>query len=174
VEETEQVTHLLTLEDDGDAEENTNVFKFDPEYLQNEEKYRAIKSDILGGGDSGNSSGEEEESEEDEEDEEQKLEITDQTHTNIVGLRRTVYLTIMSSVDFEECAHKMMKMQLKPGQESEICMMIIECCSQERSFLKFYGLLAERFCRLDKSFKEQLTSCFQEQVISLSSTPMVL
>jgi pre-mRNA-splicing factor CWC22 len=50
----------------------------------------------LGGGDSGNSSGEEEESEEDEEDEEQKLEITDQTHTNIVGLRRTVYLTIMS------------------------------------------------------------------------------
>jgi pre-mRNA-splicing factor CWC22 len=44
VEETEQVTHLLTLEDDGDAEENTNVFKFDPEYLQNEEKYRAIKS----------------------------------------------------------------------------------------------------------------------------------
>lgn len=32
-------------------------------------------------------------------------------------LRRTIYLTIQSSLDYEECAHKLLKMQLKPGQE---------------------------------------------------------
>ena len=35
-----------------------------------------------------------------------------------MALRRTIYLTIQSSLDFEECAHKLIKMQLKPGQEA--------------------------------------------------------
>ena len=43
--------------------------------------------------------------------------ITDKTETNLVTLRRTIYLTIQSSLDYEECAHKLLKMQLKPGQE---------------------------------------------------------
>ena len=45
------------------------------------------------------------------------MEIIDQTETNLVALRRTIYLTIQSSLDFEECAHKMLKMEFKPGQE---------------------------------------------------------
>ena len=47
----------------------------------------------------------------------EKQTIIDQTETNMVALRRTIYLTIQSSLDFEECAHKLMKMELKPGQE---------------------------------------------------------
>lgn len=47
----------------------------------------------------------------------QKMEIQDETETNLTALRRTVYLTVQSSLDFEECAHKMMKMEIKPGQE---------------------------------------------------------
>ncbi len=43
--------------------------------------------------------------------------IVDQTETNLVALRRTIYLTLQSSLDFEEAAHKVMKLQLKPGQE---------------------------------------------------------
>ena len=49
--------------------------------------------------------------------EEARSEIIDQTETNMIALRRTIYLTIQSSLDFEECAHKMLKMQFKPGQE---------------------------------------------------------
>lgn len=45
------------------------------------------------------------------------MEIQDETETNLTALRRTVYLTVQSSLDFEECAHKMMKMEIKPGQE---------------------------------------------------------
>ena len=49
--------------------------------------------------------------------EEKKTLIIDSTETNLVALRRTIYLTIQSSLDFEECAHKLVKMQMKPGQE---------------------------------------------------------
>lgn len=32
--------------------------------------------------------------------------IKDATDTNLIAFRRTIYLTIMSSLDFEECVHK--------------------------------------------------------------------
>lgn len=32
--------------------------------------------------------------------------------------------------------------------------MIIECCSQERTFKRFYGLLAQRFCYINKTYAE--------------------
>ena len=49
--------------------------------------------------------------------EQEKMEIQDNTETNLTALRRIIYLTIQSSLDFEECAHKMLKMEFKPGQE---------------------------------------------------------
>lgn len=48
---------------------------------------------------------------------EEAMKITDMTDTNVTALRHTIYLTIMSSITFEECAHKLLKMTLKPGQE---------------------------------------------------------
>ena len=66
-----------------------------------------------------------------------------------MNLRRTIYLVIMSSVDFEECCHKLLKLNIREGQEVELCNMIFECCSQERTYLRFYGLLAQRFCMLN-------------------------
>ena len=38
--------------------------------------------------------------------------IIDHTEINTVQLRRTIYLTIQSSVDFEECVHKLLKLQI--------------------------------------------------------------
>lgn len=46
----------------------TDIFKFDPSYIENEEKYKVIKSEILGE-DSDDGSGSEEESSDDDEDE---------------------------------------------------------------------------------------------------------
>lgn len=47
-------------------------------------------------------------------------EIEDATGTDVVNLRRTIYLTIMASLDFEEAGHKLMKIQLRPGQVGEV------------------------------------------------------
>jgi len=32
--------------------------------------------------------------------------------------------------------------------------MIVDCCAQQRTYERFYGLLAERFCKLRKEFQE--------------------
>ncbi len=87
----------------------------------NEEKYATLKKEILDESDSGEEGDEEEEGneEDDAENEEataaENAEILDKTETNLVALRRTIYLTIQSSLDFEECAHKLLKMNLKEG-----------------------------------------------------------
>ena len=126
------------------------MFKADPDYLANEDKYKELKKEILAEGSSdeegsGDESGSDESSDDDgdEEKEEQKQDIIDQTETNMVHLRRTIYLTIQSSLDFEECAHKLLRMELKPGQEVELCYMILDCCAQLRTYEKFFGLLAQ-------------------------------
>ena len=54
----------------------------------------------------------------------------------MINLRRIIYLTIMSSMDFEEAGHKLTKIPLAPGQEMEIVTMILECCSQEKTYIR--------------------------------------
>ena len=43
--------------------------------------------------------------------------IQDLTEQDLVNLRRTIYLTIMSSAGFEECAHKLTKLDVQEGYE---------------------------------------------------------
>ncbi|CAH3187244.1 unnamed protein product, partial [Porites evermanni] len=43
VEEEDQITHLLRLEEAGNTEDILNIFKFDPNFLENEDKYKEIK-----------------------------------------------------------------------------------------------------------------------------------
>ncbi|KAJ6665192.1 hypothetical protein lerEdw1_004241 [Lerista edwardsae] len=152
VEEEDQFTHMLPLEDDYNPEDVLNVFKLDPDFMENEEKYKALKKEILDEGDSdsetgqdaGSSEEEEEEGEEEEEENEegQKVTIHDKTEINLVSFRRTIYLAIQSSLDFEECAHKLLKMDFPESQTKELCNMILDCCAQQRTYEKFFGLLA--------------------------------
>jgi pre-mRNA-splicing factor CWC22 len=154
VEDAEQVTHEIALDDELLTEEDTNVFKVDPEFEKNEQEWEEIKKEILGS--------EESEEEDDEEDEAEKVRmIIDQTDTDNVNLRRVIYLNIMSSVDFEECANKMLKLKIRQGQEEELAAMLVECCMHERTFLRFYGLLAQRFCVLDPIYTEHFERAFE-------------
>jgi len=114
VEEEDQITHKTELDDEVDVQDGLNIFKFDADWEEHEELYRKTKAEILGeGSDAGSDDEEGEDESSDEEDEEKqedkKMEILDQSNTNLVNLRRTIYLTIMSSIDFEECCHKLMK-----------------------------------------------------------------
>ncbi|CAI5990919.1 unnamed protein product [Closterium sp. NIES-65] len=177
VEEEDQITHELSLEEPYDPETSLDVFKFDPDYLANKQRYKEIKAEILGdeeededekgegGGDDDDDDEDEESSEEEEDEEEQakQQEIRDETETNLVNLRRTIYLTIMASVNFEEAGHKLMKVNLQPGQEMELCEMLLACCSQERTYLRYYGLLGQRFCMLNRAYQECFEQCFVKQ-----------
>ncbi|KAG5893705.1 hypothetical protein JTB14_017812 [Gonioctena quinquepunctata] len=167
VEEEDQFTHLITLDDvkQVDTEDILNVFKFDDKYEENEGKYKTLSKEILGSdSESGSGSEGSEEDSEDEDEEEVKDEgkIIDNTETNLIVLRRTIYLTIQSSLDFEECAHKLLKMELKPGQEIELCHMFLDCCAEQRTYEKFYGLLAQRFCQINKIYIEPFQQIFKD------------
>ncbi|NWW69941.1 CWC22 factor, partial [Climacteris rufus] len=105
VEEEDQFTHMLPLEDDYNPEEVLNVFKMDPNFMENEEKYKTLKKEILDEGDTeseGNEeagSSEEDEEDDEEEDEDgkcQKVTVHDKTEINLVSFRRTIYLAIQS------------------------------------------------------------------------------
>ena len=49
---------------------------------------------------------------------------------------------------------------LPAGQEGELPSMLIEMCSQEKTYGKFFGLIAERFCRLNRLWKELFENSF--------------
>lgn len=169
VPEDEQFTHLMMLDEATDPQDLLNVFKFDDKYEENEEKYKTLSKEILGSdAESGSESGSDEKGSEEEstDDEEKPVQdsgtIIDNTETNLIALRRTIYLTINSSLDFEECAHKLMKMQLKPGQEIELCHMFLDCCAEQRTYEKFYGLLAQRFCQINKIYIGPFEEIFKD------------
>ncbi|ODO01791.1 pre-mRNA-splicing factor CWC22 [Cryptococcus wingfieldii CBS 7118] len=145
VEEDEQITHKITLDDELKVLESLNLFKADPNFLQNEERYAEINQ-------------------EDDEDDvaPEKQGIQDMTETNLINLRRTIYLTIMNSLNYEEAVHKLMKINIPEGREIELGSMIVECCSQERAYSNFYGLIGERFCKLNRVWTDNFQEAFEK------------
>ena len=177
VELDDQITHELSLQDKVDAQTGLDVFRFDPNFEESEKRYDEIRKEILGESeeeedDDDDDSGEEASGEDGESSEEEGEapagavapdQINDMTETDLVNLRRTIYLTIMSALDFEEAGHKLMKISIPPGKESELSSMIIECCSQERTFIKYYGLLAQRFCYINRVYQDCFIEAFFQQ-----------
>ncbi|CAE7206080.1 Pre-mRNA-splicing factor cwc22 [Pyrenophora teres f. teres] len=161
VEEEDQITHNHTLEGDLKVEDGLNIFKFDPEYEAHEEEYAKIKAEILGEEEGSDEDGYTDASSEDEEDEKIKaMDVKDQTNADLVSLRRTIYLTIKSSGGFEECVHKLTRVNLPHGLENELTTMVVECASQERTYEKFYGQIGERFCKLNRMWTDLFEEAF--------------
>ncbi|KAI9183687.1 pre-mRNA-splicing factor cwc22 [Blastocladiella emersonii ATCC 22665] len=187
VEDDDQVTHYLSLDDDDelDVQEAANVFKVDPNFLENEAKYAQIKRDILGSDDndsgsdggSGSDSGDESDSEDSDADEPAANNnrvaaaaasgdgsVIDETGFDLMALRKTIYLTIMSSLDYEECIHKLMRLSIGSHEHAKVVVdMIIDCCSQERTYKKFYGLMAERLCKINRLWADLFAAAFAEK-----------
>lgn len=156
------------LDSQIDLEQSLNVFKIDPDFEEHEKEWARVKADILGEG----SDGEDEEmsdasSEDDEETAQEKVQdIKDLTAEELTRLRRTIYLTINSASTFEEACHKLMKVSLPAGRESELPSMIIETCSQRPTYEKFYGLMGERLCQSSRFIQAE----FEESFIQTYST----
>jgi pre-mRNA-splicing factor CWC22 len=157
VDEEDQITHEVSLDDEIDPETMLDVFEFDSDYKDHNEQYESFKREIL----------EIDESEDIKEvgiDAKQEVnQVHDKTETKLINLRRTIYLTIMSSLDFEEAGHKLLNIVNISGQEIELVTMIIECCSQEKTYIRYFGLLAQRFCYLNRCYQTLFEQCFDKQ-----------
>ena len=168
-------------------ETELDTFRPDPDFDENEQQWNTIRAEILGLNDdddddddaSTDDSAVDEQAGMDEP-ESQIVPVTEPTtvtttqviqdlsEADLVHLRRTIYLTIMSSATFEECAHKLAQIDIPPGREEELINMIIECCSQERTFLRYYGLIAARFCLLSGSrWCDAFIAAFQRQYTTI-------
>lgn len=163
VEEEDQITHRVELMGELDVQDGLNIFKFDPEWEEHEEAYKKLKAEILGEGsdyDEDDDDDDDDDSSDEEEEETKAIEIKDQSNADLVNLRRTIYLTIMSSADPEEAVHKLMKINLPAGQEPELPSMIVECCSQEKTYTKFFGLIGERFAKINRLWCDLFEQAF--------------
>jgi len=191
VERDDQITFETSLDDeDVEQESHLDVFHFDDKFDQHEREWSQIRAEILGLAedeegesetDDSESGSEEEASDEEVEGNEavvgqdgalvpassQTVTIQDMSEADLVHLRRTIYLTIMSSATFEECTHKLAKIDIPRGREEELINMIIECCSQERTFLRYYGLIAARFCLLDDRWRDAFLDAFVAQYTTI-------
>ncbi|EZG87293.1 putative pre-mRNA-splicing factor CWC22-like protein [Gregarina niphandrodes] len=87
--------------------------------------------------------------------------IHDMTEQEKINLRKSIYLCIMSSLNFEESVHKLLKLNLRPGDEKEVCSMIVDSCSMERTFSRSLALQAERLCALNESYRTQFEEAFK-------------
>ncbi|GFE53861.1 cell cycle control protein [Babesia ovis] len=183
VELEDNITHDLDFLDESiTAEEVLNVFRpVEPEvYMQEEEKWTHIRNQLMGisdaedGAESDSSADSEAEGGSDNEDEADDLDVSkqpggpttvirDSTNQDLVNLRKTVYLCIMSSLNYEECVHKLLKLNVKEGSEIEICTMLIDCCAMERTFQPFYALQAERLSKLSHVYAQNFQECFAKQ-----------
>ena len=180
-------------DEDLDRESLLDVFRFNPAYEKSESLWKRVRAEILGDSDddddddesdAGSSdSGTEADDENVSGDEEEDVEgsdggargivessqtayvdgIKDVTEADLVNLRRTIYLTIMSSISFEECSHKILKLNVQEGLESEVVNMLVECCSQERTYLTYYGLIGQRFCDVDFKYQDAVHKVFAEK-----------
>lgn len=175
--EDDVITHFVSLDegDDPDLERECDTFHFDPDFLEKEKEYDEIRKIILGaeyddafpvyGADATANQNEGVRKESPTElvrNEREQLvagEPKDMTGSELVDFRRTVYLIFSSGLSYEEWAHKVLRfMQQHSGKEMELCKMIIECCSEEKSFLRSYGLLGRRLCELSRTY----VLCFEE------------
>lgn len=160
VEEGDQNMHVdLSLDQDLNLEENLDYFQLDLNFVENEVKFEKIKKEILGDSDE-----EDSESEESSESEEGDVPVEDRTGAQLLKIKKEIYLAIMSSLTFSATAHKLLKMNF---EEEHVSKMIVECCAQEKTFLRSYALIAERFCVLRRTYREKFAELFESQYATI-------
>uniref|UniRef100_A0A674D515 Pre-mRNA-splicing factor CWC22 homolog n=1 Tax=Salmo trutta TaxID=8032 RepID=A0A674D515_SALTR len=138
VEEEDQFTHMLPLEDDYNQEDILNVFKMDTDFLENEEKYKAIKKgELLDGS---------------------------QCQYKVFSIPHRCSPAWLGQHPPSMSMCQRLKLFLCVfSQQKELCNMILDCCAQQRTYEKFFGLLAGRFCLLKKDYMESFEAIFMEQ-----------
>jgi len=68
-------------------------------------------------------------------------------------VRKSIFVTLMSSEDYADAYERLLKLGLKDKQEREIVRVLIHCCSQEKIFNPYYAYISQRFCEYSYSFQ---------------------
>ncbi|XP_022897824.1 pre-mRNA-splicing factor CWC22 homolog [Olea europaea var. sylvestris] len=159
VEVENQVTHVVSLLHEIDPETSVDVFWPDMIFDESDDLEEDVRSSVL-----------DEDSEGDEISSHVPIvmenndfdtnDSQDKAETDIVILRRTIYHHIMSSRNYEEAGQKLLGIKLQTRQEMEICNMLLECCGQERTYIRYYANIAHALCMIVPTYCRNFEECF--------------
>ncbi|KAK5193745.1 suppressor of glycerol defect [Exophiala xenobiotica] len=79
-------------------------------------------------------------------------------------VRRSIFVALLSAVDFKDAHVRLMKLRLKQNQQQEIPKVVLRCAAGENPYNHYYTLVAKRLClekRMRKGFQFALWSFFR-------------
>lgn len=80
------------------------------------------------------------------------------------SVRRSIFITLLSSLDAVDCQARLLKLGLKRNQETEIPPVVLRCAGGEKEYNHYYTLVAKRLCmekRMRKGFMFALWGWFR-------------
>lgn len=84
-------------------------------------------------------------------------------------IRRAIFCIIMSAEDYVDAFDKILRLDLSGKQDREIMRVIVDCCLQEKTFNKYYAVLASKLCSHDKNHKFSLQYCIWDRFKELDT-----
>ncbi|KAH9331694.1 hypothetical protein KI387_003802, partial [Taxus chinensis] len=137
------LSHQYSIQDDPEQEAELDVFKPDPQFLENQRAYEKLKA-----------------------------ESSDSYDTSEVeaNRRHTLYSTIMTTIHYDQGAHELLNSVIEPGREMELCIMLLDYFSRDKIYILYYARLGQRLCLLNKAYQENFDKC-PLQRYSIAHTP---
>ncbi|KAM0855562.1 hypothetical protein ACQ4PT_049683 [Festuca glaucescens] len=84
-------------------------------------------------------------------------------------IRRAIFCIIMSAEDYIDAFDKILRLDLSGKQDREIMRVIVDCCLQEKTFNKYYAVLASKLCSHYKNHKFSLQYCIWDRFKELDT-----
>lgn len=153
--ETEPI--FVDLAQEASPQSELNHYRFDPDYEATQKEFEALQAQIFPV------------SEPQAQAEAEAADpVTDMTSAALLHDQKSIYLTIMSSMSADEAVHKLAQLARKHEIEQDVLLdMVVKCCAQEKTYSKYFGVVAEKLCRLGPSWKNAFTAQVCEKYDSI-------
>lgn len=90
--------------------------------------------------------------------------VVDMTDEQLLDHQKNIYLTVMSSVSADEAVHKLAKLKKAKRLDDDVMAdMIVKCNAQEKTYLKYFGVIGEKFCKLSDRWAEVFGQQFEQK-----------
>ncbi|KAJ2511054.1 suppressor of glycerol defect [Coemansia sp. RSA 1939] len=82
---------------------------------------------------------------------ERLLQAARDQHMN-TDIRRSIFVTLLSSDDYADAFERLLKLNLKKTQTREVVRVLLHCCGQEQAYNPYYALVALKLCGYHGSY----------------------
>lgn len=145
-------THTFMIDSENlKPSRNLGDFKYDPDFMETEKAYQALKQHVEVSLNEQNSNKEQ-----------PSVIAKDLTGNRDIEFKKKIYLILKSSLSSDEAAHKILKLRIPDKEKHKVVDIIIKSSVQEPTYSKFYGLLSERLCSSHASWKPAFERTFKE------------